>query len=325
MDFLDKLKGIVSQKKREAGVPDAAAQSETPDSPQKESYDADSVLAQLDKTVPARPMVKLTPKRAEQLSVYASKLGGLPYLPKAHPYPMGKSGAYENRPLRLLMQLNFSELPHVPDFPETGILQIFCSDDDDENVYGMDFDNGTNQNGFRVLYHKEILHDESLLRTAEDMPVCDGESLFPFEGEYLLEASEPEMCSISLDDYRGHVAMIDWCNSKRTKQISDFYELYSDESEDADALNEVWEQITEMRSNSGTHLGGYPYFTQQDPRDTGKYSEYDTLLFQCDSEYDKEQGIDILWGDMGVANFFIPGEKLRQLDFSDVLFNWDCC
>ena len=27
----------------------------------------------------------------------------------------------------------------------------------------------------------------------------------------------------------------------------------------------------------------------------------------------------------GVANFFIPRANLERLDFSQVLYNWDCC
>ena len=32
----------------------------------------------------------------------------------------------------------------------------------------------------------------------------------------------------------------------------------------------------------------------------------------------------IMWGDCGVCNFFINKDKLKNLDFSDVLYNWDC-
>jgi len=31
-----------------------------------------------------------------------------------------------------------------------------------------------------------------------------------------------------------------------------------------------------------------------------------------------------MWGDCGVGNFFINIEDLKNLDFSDVLYNWDC-
>ena len=80
------------------------------------------------------------------------------------------------------------------------------------------------------------------------------------------------------------------------------------EIEDRDYL---WDQL----STDGHHLLGYPYFTQEDPRE----GAYETLLFQMDSDD------NILWGDCGVANFFIDLEKLKQRDFSDVFYTWDCC
>ncbi len=63
---------------------------------------------------------------------------------------------------------------------------------------------------------------------------------------------------------------------------------------------------------------GRPFFTQDDPRSDD--SEFDTLLLQIDSE-----GEYVLWGDMGVGNFFIRRQDLIDKNFSDVLYNWDCC
>ncbi|MBF1069181.1 MAG: DUF1963 domain-containing protein, partial [Prevotellaceae bacterium] len=51
---------------------------------------------------------------------------------------------------------------------------------------------------------------------------------------------------------------------------------------------------------------------------------YDTLLFQLDSETVDEEEIT-MWGDCGVGNFFINCEDLKRLDFSNVVYNWDCC
>ncbi|MCI9491478.1 YwqG family protein [Lachnospiraceae bacterium 48-42] len=76
---------------------------------------------------------------------------------------------------------------------------------------------------------------------------------------------------------------------------------------------------------SGHWMLGYPCFTQYDPREgddaKGKYS---VQLFQMDSDYGKEDDY-ILWGDAGVANFFIREEDLAREDFRDVLYSWDCC
>ena len=82
----------------------------------------------------------------------------------------------------------------------------------------------------------------------------------------------------------------------------------------------------DSEGNFGHKIGGFPDFTQWDPRDGEiKDSEnYDFLLFQLDSDYDGAH-TNVIWGDSGIGNFFISSEKLRRLDFSDVLYNWDCC
>lgn len=79
--------------------------------------------------------------------------------------------------------------------------------------------------------------------------------------------------------------------------------------------------------NFGHKIGGFPDFTQGDPRDGGiedGEESYDFLLLQIDSDYDGVTD-NIMWGDSGICNFFISSEKLRRLDFSDIIYNWDCC
>ena len=69
-------------------------------------------------------------------------------------------------------------------------------------------------------------------------------------------------------------------------------------------------------------MGGYPAFAQEDPRSEEDGAEYDTLLLQIDSEIRGRQRI--MWADSGVCHFFISRDNLRRLDFSDVLYHWDC-
>ena len=41
---------------------------------------------------------------------------------------------------------------------------------------------------------------------------------------------------------------------------------------------------------------------------------------------DMEGKLDyVLWGDCGVGNFFINRRDLENLDFSRILYTWDCC
>ena len=37
-----------------------------------------------------------------------------------------------------------------------------------------------------------------------------------------------------------------------------------------------------------------------------------------------DRSFEIIWGDCGVANFFINSEALLKKDFSKVIYNWDC-
>ena len=97
-------------------------------------------------------------------------------------------------------------------------------------------------------------------------------------------------------------------------ELSEDYLSYNDYRFDSDI--ELTDEMYEQLGGYGSKVLGYPAFTQFDPRDDNKY---DTLLFQLDSE----DGV-MLWGDCGVANFFINGAKLKQHDFSDILYNWDC-
>ncbi|WP_455543284.1 YwqG family protein, partial [Intestinibacter sp.] len=78
-----------------------------------------------------------------------SKLGGIPYLPKDKELPIDKQG----RQLKLLAQINFSDLENMDDLPQKGLLQFFALMDD---VNGIDFENPTNQDTFRVIYYEVI-------------------------------------------------------------------------------------------------------------------------------------------------------------------------
>ncbi|MES1027281.1 YwqG family protein [Bacillus velezensis] len=88
----------------------------------------------------------------------------------------------------------------------------------------------------------------------------------------------------------------------------DYFEQFDDE---------VYDEYT---ANAFSHkIGGYASFTQEDPR-SYSHQNHTILLLQIDSDDD----IDSMWGDVGIANFFIRPEDLKKKDFSNVLYNWDC-
>ena len=69
-----------------------------------------------------------------------------------------------------------------------------------------------------------------------------------------------------------------------------------------------------FNTGDGHKLGGYPYFTQTDPRSPDTRLR---LLLQLDSDE------HMMWGDAGVGNFFIDPEALARADFSRVMLTWD--
>lgn len=274
-------------------------------------------LALLETELPSLPCIKLKPVRGET-TVFDTKLGGVPYLPKDFEYPRTSAGD----PLKLLVQLNFGRLPHIGDFPEKGILQMFAGSKDDD-VVGVDFDDYFHQDGFRIIYHENIIEDETQLISQADMPEFDYEDYaFPFEGEFLLQAELSQMFPTT-EDYRFEKACVNAYNQVFHANVEGMWSR--EEGKGIHSVNEeFYDLIYDALSKGGSHIGGYPYFTQEDPRGWNEnYAKCDVLLFQLDSEYDGKD--EIIWGDSGVGNFFISREDLRKRDFSRVLYTWDCC
>ncbi|GIN89811.1 hypothetical protein J6TS1_37630 [Siminovitchia terrae] len=234
--------------------------------------------------------------RIQKTGPLESKFGGHPYWLKGDPYPATQNG----EPLRFLAQINFNEIESpLPEYPTEGILQFFVADDD---VYGLNFDDMTIQDTFRVVYHETIETNESKWMT--DFPAIKDDNYFPIEKECALTFKRSEEI-MSANDYRFNAL------TKLNVLL---------EKEDYDQYDEIMDQYYELASGQGSKIGGYPFFTQEDPRAYGDYPSYDTLLLQIDTDDD----LDIMWGDGGVANFFISSDDLKKRDFSKVLYNWDC-
>ncbi|OTG64697.1 YwqG family protein [Acinetobacter silvestris] len=243
----------------------------------------------------------------EHLALWQSKVGGEPYLPLKHQYPVDSN----NVPLKLLAQINFAELPLHPDLPTKGILQFFIGGDD---LYGADFEKGQKQEGFRVLFFDDVMQEKTQLQ--QDFAphlsrFTDEEYCSPLSGQYRIEF-KPVVQYISVDDFAFGQKIL------AVEQLYDFEEKFEGE----DFYDEWLEPYCEKFSANGHRLLGYPYFTQSDPREYEKNIQDYVLLLQIDS--DANEGNDIMWGDVGVGNFFIHPDDLKKRDFSRVLYNWDC-
>lgn len=219
-----------------------------------------------------------------------TKLGGNPYWPKDDEFP-----AYKGHPMMLLAQLNFSELPNLPGFPTAGLLQFFCGT----------WDESDRKDIVEVVYHEKLLPESELLVDIPDSPLT--KEYPPIDGMYLVNPSKEEVPMSSTDE-------------KFAETITPIYNRLSGENVD-DIWNAnksfrdvLWDMIYDDNSG-GTRFGGHPYFVQNDYRD----DDDEVMLLQLDSES------GMMWGDCGIASFFISKSDLASKKFKGtVKFTWSC-
>lgn len=270
---------------------------EFPLSPELEKY-RDRIEATI------KPYIEIQTQNNDDVNWWQSKFGGLPYLPKGFEYPKTADGKY----LFLLAQINFSEVPPLDGFPERGILQFYIADD---YLYGLDLDtsadvdNPTVEDRFKIIYFPQPdFRVENIITNYDFLPELE---FIPVNGCCSLQFTK-KYAPISTTDYQ-------------------FIELLREEINQLFMNHEIEDEYREISHSFGHKIGGYPYFTQDDVRKYSSNSDQkqkpDILLFQMDS--DRNETVDIMWGDNGVCNFFIDKSALRELDFSKVLYNWDCC
>ena len=243
-------------------------------------------------------------------TIFDSKVGGLPYWDPAKTYPTDSKG----NKMRLLAQINFDREKVESPLPQGGMLQFFLAYDD---VYGLHYHDEIRQKNWRVVYHEKI-------DTNMNAELVEGLGI-PTDTE------NQEYCSPVLKSCVFHLVKKEtWITSMHSDAFDTLTLELAEElfgETEAEFGSDVFgdEQFTliveEDSHNKNSQLLGHPYFTQGDVREEGL--RYDTLLFQLDSETVDEEEIT-MWGDCGVGNFFINIEDLKNLDFSDVLYNWDC-
>ncbi len=240
----------------------------------------------------------------EDTDPLCSKVLGIPYWEANHPYPLGP----RKQPLCFLAQINFSEMHDLsPIFPKTGLLQFFiCSEN-----WGLDYDKPYLSNRYFVKYWEDP-------------------QLYKYVSTYnnlSWEAPAVDALKINFGDFE-----LDYCGGSDEYYFDKIYGDFLGNNIETDNMDYALSEILfDLYDNSGSKVGGYAYFTQSDPRiDNPEHNELLgllpdadpewVLLFQMDSDHD-----DLMWGDSGVANWFITKQDLQERRFDRILFNWDCC
>ncbi|AJH76730.1 hypothetical protein DJ86_2228 [Bacillus cereus ATCC 4342] len=208
-----------------------------------------------------------------------------------------------------LFESKFGGYPYLPidqEHPKDskGMLQFFVSADDE--LYGADFDHPTIQKDFRIIYHSTIIEDLNKV-------ITDFSYLNTLELEDFII---PEAAKLQFELDHQPVTSRDYRFEKIFSEDIDWEAIVDKENN-----TELGELYDDLCKDFGHKIGGYPFFTQTDPREwEEKYHQHDILLLQIDTD----DSLNIMWGDSGVTNFFIKKEDLLNLNFSNVIYNWDC-
>jgi uncharacterized protein YwqG len=238
----------------------------------------------------------------------------VPYRPKGSPWPAGPDG----KPLTLLAQINFADVPPLAGYPRQGILQFFIGDEGRgrySHVYGMYLYESKpysqeeffrvlqQQDFFRVVYHAQPVTEVSKLDTTS--PAFSGVVL-PIQTEALLSFS-PATDYPSLVDYRFQRVL--------GKEPYSFFEEFADQQHHV-----VDRYLRFSHDDSLAKIGGYTGVVQEDPRHIQPGEDWVVLL---EMRSGGENGVEVLWGDAGTGAFFIRRADLERLDFSQVAYYWD--
>ena len=242
---------------------------------------------------------------SKEIKITDSKIEGIPYIPIGRKIPTNSKG----QQFMFLAQINCEDLKGLEDFPQEGILQFWILGED---LLGLDFDDYTNRDGFDVIYYEKI---EDYYSEDEFMEMYNP---YKFDLKYMetLIASEPCKMKFSLEKQKESF------NYELLDNL--FKEVLEEESLGFNEKDKLYEEVEKLYDDEfyeeivGTKCNGFPYFTQWEPRDDEQMKEYDTSLFQIDS------GKEVMIGDSGVMHFFINREKLKNKDFSDIFYHWDC-
>lgn len=268
----------------------------------------------------SKEVISISTTPNKPVDITSSKFGGTFYLPKNAQIPTNNEGEQ----LTFLAQINCKELPENNIYPKEGIVQFW--------IYGgsqqlgadfMDFDSINNNKNKRVNYYPTIedYYSEEEINSLYQPKGLDGKVLTPLQNGAPFSLSfKVEKQPITVMEYSFNSLFNSAWNEKfpSLKIEEEWPEI---EELNINVFNILEKELTELAS--GTQIGGYGYFTQWDPRSDDHLNDYNVVLLQIDTDYGADEYI-IMWGDGGIGNFFIQEDKLKQLDFSSVLYNWDC-
>lgn len=234
---------------------------------------------------------------------------GLPFWPTSKEEHLLELSEHE---LYFVAQLNLSEVK-IQGFPHSGVLQIFslCGDDaffeDDPCSAQEDINPAVPQH--RIVYHSQKDIDSGLLPDTHKLyrkvlKVMKANAQYPQYNLTFVEGLDPpnfqsfntiEMSQEDIDFFHHHE--FDYEEHYSTDQILTLSALVGEKPE--------YVLMATLVNTFSSKIGGYPNFTQYDPRsEETNVTQHLLQMSSCD---------DFMFGDMGDIHFFINPQDIPDL------------
>lgn len=232
--------------------------------------------------------------------------GGTPYLAADERWPRDEEG----HAWRFLLQV---ELKGVPDLglnlPTEGYLQFFHMADP---LFGMTLEDPADPSVGNQVFVRHVTNvadqgehipDDFLNGHDDDeTPLDNPHRRTYYVGE--LVAMRPFENTLDFEE----------ANREDDEGVFDFLqETFSSWKKDQENAED--DTVELPQEDYEFHLGGFPAFTQQDFRSD---LENEVLLLGSES------GKNIMWGDMGVAGYWLKPEDVDSQDYGKAYLYWDC-
>ncbi|MGQ7829650.1 YwqG family protein [Altererythrobacter sp. Z27] len=249
----------------------------------------------------ALPAVALIPEGEAPRASGGSRIGGAVWLAEGEAWPLDRA----RKPMVFLAQVDFAEMPPLPDYPTSGVLQFFISRTGD--LYGMDFEKPENGD-FRVIY-REVINERGRLVFGSTKGILKFDDYTPIFPETIAKG-------VRLVPYATlHKPSTDsWLMERDAAQLPS--------ANEKDAWDRIYKYADSRSIEDGfgqSRVGGHPEFTQNDWRIRPEYQDVDRVLLQLWTDDE-----NLMWGDSGQGQFMIRREDLLKRDFSKVFYQWDC-
>lgn len=237
----------------------------------------------------------ITNNKEKKLSVYKSKIGGVPYVPSNFEFYKNTDGKY----LSFFAQINLSELPKNNIFNfNKGIISFWL--DPYSYTYGYYEENNKFKN-YKVLYFEDIenVDIDFIKNRIENLNIKELDFIDNQEVEL---SFTKDINYLHPTDFRFEEYVQ---NLKSKLKIEELTESQED-------------KLYDISNNTNSKIGKNPTFVQGDFRSDDNFIDYEIDLFQYYSLP------ELMVGDGGIMHFLINKKDLDKKDFSKVLFYWDC-